>query len=188
MNSDTARRRCVSPSGTMRSRHSERIDRTNLPANAFKFGLREQDVVADESLEREDLNREEVHRDYGVTVRLDESRPGMAPFACGSRIESLFLKSPFDCIATDLVADIRERAFDSGVAPSWIFARHLQDHFNDLRVTARTAGAAFGAAVVLLCDKLAVPSEDGVRRCDRTDACQCFAAYFLTQDGQSAAR
>ena len=40
--------------------------------------------LADKSREREYLNREEVHRDYGVAVRFDESRPRMAPFAVGA--------------------------------------------------------------------------------------------------------
>ena len=39
-NARTAARRCPSPSGTMRSKHSDLTDPTNRSANAFKFGLR----------------------------------------------------------------------------------------------------------------------------------------------------
>src|SRR6516164_7006357 len=39
MNSRTAARRCGSPRSTIRSKHSDLADPTNLSANAFKLGL-----------------------------------------------------------------------------------------------------------------------------------------------------
>jgi hypothetical protein len=39
MYSTIARRRCLSPSGTIRSKHSLLIESTNRSAKAFRFGL-----------------------------------------------------------------------------------------------------------------------------------------------------
>src|SRR6266480_1559246 len=78
----------------------------------------EQDVVANETNDRQDLDVEEVHRGDGAQMGVDERLPGQALAALGCGRKAVVLENAFDGVSTNDVAEITECVAQSRVAPS----------------------------------------------------------------------
>jgi hypothetical protein len=82
--------------------------------------------------------------------------------------------------------EVLNRANDARVAPARVLARHSLHKLRDGAGLARPTRPSLGSPVVLPCDELAVPSQDGLRRDDAGELPKPFAAEGLPLDGELA--
>jgi hypothetical protein len=73
------------------------------------------------------------------------------------RIDSVLSEHALDCVSTDFVAEVHQRAANARVAPTRILESHPDDEALDFAVDSRTPRQPLGAAVVLLRNQLAIP-------------------------------
>jgi hypothetical protein len=96
-----------------------------------------------------------------------------------SGLDAALTQDALDGIATQLVADVAERAANARVAPARVLGRQLNDQALDQLHGRRATWISSGTAVVLLRDELAVPAQDRVGRDDAVDLVQHLAAEHL---------
>jgi hypothetical protein len=98
------------------------------------------------------------------------------------RVDPVLLQDALDCVPSDLMAEVHQRALDTRVAPG-IFSRHPDHECHNLGRRFGPALPSLLAAVVLLGHQLLVPAQDRLGRCDRRDCCQHLPAQRLAQHG-----
>ena len=86
-----------------------------------------------------------------------------------------------------LVPQVGQRSLDSPVTPISILLGHADHQILDLFSGARTAGASLLAAIILLGDQPAVPSQQRCRRHDGSQFLKHTPAQFLGSDRQASA-
>ena len=81
--------------------------------------------------------------------------------------------------------EVLQRPDQPGVSPRDILRSHAQDEAADRVVDPRASRTAFGAAIVLLGDELAVPAQDRVRGDDAGDLAKGPSAEGLALGGKA---
>ena len=105
-------------------------------------------------------------------------RIGSNPFS--SRIRLIVFR-PISC------PRLSSAPSDSGVAPARVLSSHPEDQVPDFDCSSRTAGLSALAPVVLSCDQLPVPSEQGVWCHQGLDLGEPFSADLLGLRGETSA-
>jgi hypothetical protein len=95
------------------------------PARSYVDG--EEDAVADQAGEREDIDIEAAHRGGRAPMGLDERVPRHWFAALGSGLEAVQAADALDRVATDDMAEIAERIAQPGIALARILLGEL-DH------------------------------------------------------------
>jgi len=144
----------------------------------------EEDVVADQAEEGEDLDGEEVRRGDGVPVAAQEGAPRDSPSSLRCGEDAIGGEDTFDGRAADRATEVREGADDAGVSPARVVPRDAQDQGADLPVDGRSAGSAPVAAVVLLGDQVPVPPQNRLRSDDRGQLPESLSAEALALLGE----
>jgi hypothetical protein len=96
------------------------------------------------------------------------------------RVDPVLLQDALDCVPSDLMAEVHQRALDTRVAPG-ILSRHPDHESRDLGQGFRPPLPSLLAAIVLLGHKLSVPAQDRLRRRDGCHGCQTLSAQRLAQ-------
>src|ERR1700730_14176076 len=109
----------------------------------------EQNIVRDETLDRADLDAQEVRRRQTLPMSLQKRRPSGVRISLGSRLTPVHFEDVGNGAPSNLMPQIGQCAADSCVSPGRIFKRHLQNENDDCFHDARTARAAPVAVVPL---------------------------------------
>src|ERR1700704_6090636 len=115
----------------------------------------------------------------------NESRPGCRALALRGGWQSVALQDIADGLIADLVSQIGQRPRNSVITPVTVLLGHANDQLLNLSLDLRPAGAPTSLrAVKLAGDKLAVPSQDGVRPRHIGHLGEDLAAQAMTDLGQ----
>ena len=144
----------------------------------------EEDQIAFQSLQREDLDREQIGRGQPVPMRLEERFPRCALASLWRRGHAAAEENPLHCVPANLVAQVGQRAPDAGVAPPGILDGHPHDQFANRLRRQRTTATATGAAVVFLRDESSIPAQDRVGGDDTSHSAQDPSPELLPADGK----
>src|SRR5882757_4954036 len=85
---------------------------------------KEQDVVRDETLDRADLDAQEVRRRQTLPVSLQKRRTSGVRVTRGSGLDAVISEDIGDGAASNLISQIGKSASDSRVSPRRIFKRN----------------------------------------------------------------
>jgi hypothetical protein len=132
----------------------------------------EQDMVADETCQSEDLDGEEIHGSDRTQMSLDEGLPRHPLGPLRRRLQAVLVEDALDGVPINGVAEIAERVTQPRVAPTGVLGGELEHELLDRLCRARPTRSAFGGAIVFGSDELAVPAQDGVRRQQAGDVSQ----------------
>src|SRR6516164_11453203 len=101
----------------------------------------EEDHVAHEAAQGQDLDGEEIGRGEALPMRREEGLPGRlrAPLRC--LLDAMVLEDRLNHVAGDVVADALQPAADPRVAPGWVLGRHAHDERRDIWLGARATKA-----------------------------------------------
>lgn len=78
---------------------------------------KEQDVIGDETLERANLDAQEVSRRQALPVSLQESRPSGVLASLGCGLDTILFENIGNGATSNLMPQIGERASDPSVSP-----------------------------------------------------------------------
>src|SRR5262245_33775572 len=144
----------------------------------------EQDDVADEASQRQDLHGEEIGRREPVPVSGEERFPRRARAALWCRLDAVVLEDRLNGVAGDVVAERLEPTADARVPPGRVLLCHAEDQRDEVRVGAGATRTSRGRAIVFLRHERPIPPQDRVRCYDADDACKATPADGLAFHGQ----
>jgi hypothetical protein len=102
----------------------------------------EQDIVRDETLDRADLDAQEVRRCQTLPMGFHKCRPSWVRISLGSGLDPVLLQGVGNGAPSNLMSQIGQCTADSRVSPGGVFKRHLHneihDRFHDTRATRTT--------------------------------------------------
>src|SRR5258708_37087814 len=85
---------------------------------------KEQDIVGDETLDRADLDAQEVRRRQTLPVSLQKRRPSGVRVSLRSGLDPVISEDIGDGAASNLMTQVSQSAPDSRVSPRGIFKCH----------------------------------------------------------------
>ena len=138
-----------------------------------------------------DLDREEVGRGEGVPVSAEKLPPRPAFRALGGRFQAVFFEHVRDGAAGHVVSEIVDGTADARVSPGAVLDGHPYEESSDFLHERRVTRATAVAAVVLPRDQLSMPTQEGVRRDERSEVAERPATHglgFRCQAGDAAHR
>nr|WP_275942121.1 hypothetical protein [Haliangium ochraceum] len=168
--------------GTVRLAH----DAGDLDAARVEFDD-EEDVEADEADGRKRLDRREVAGGHGLPVGAQEGLPRGALGTYRRGVETMGFEKRGDGRAADVMAEVAERVADACVAPAGVFSCHAHEKRLNLAGGLRASERAFGAAVVLLGDEVAISAQDRVGRDDAGVLAEQLATEGFALDCEATA-
>jgi hypothetical protein len=119
---------------------------------------KEQDIVRNETLDRADLDAQEVRRRQTLPVSLQKCRPSGVRVSLRSGLDPVLFQDIGDGAAFYVMPQIGQRAADSRVSPRGIFKCHLQNEIDNRLHDARPTRAASMAVVPFGRHEFPVPS------------------------------
>ena len=159
-------RRCASPSGMTRSRHTSLIERTKRSMKAFRLGLRR---GANRASKGHHFYFEKVHGRDGTPVRFQEGSPRHVFAALRGRFDSVFGEDASHGSSPYLVAQGQDDMPEFGVSPPGVFLRKSNHQVSDMLRFWWTPRSTFRAAVVLCARMLPEPTTQSVGCDEKTD-------------------
>ena len=107
---------------------------------------KEQDIVGDETLDRADLDAQEVRRRQTLPVSLQKRRPSGVRVSLRSGLDPVISEDIGDGAASNAMSQIGQCASDSRVSPGGILKRYLQNEIDD---GFHDAGPAWAAPIAV---------------------------------------
>ena len=146
----------------------------------------EEDVIADEPKQSQDLDGERVSSRDRAPVSGEEGLPGHGQASFWGGDDTQAVEDTLDGVPTDRDTQIRQGPLDPGVAPGRVLVGHGGDEAGDIRLGPWPAGASLGGPVVLLGDEGSVPAEESLWCHDPGDLIESAASHGLGLGGQPA--
>jgi hypothetical protein len=147
-------------SSDLRHPLAARLVRDSGDMDASRFEVdHEQHHVAHQTADRKHFDGEEVRRGDGAPVRFQKRVPRHAFPAHRRGLDAMFFEDPLNGRASEVQAQVPERAAKTRVAPRWVLARHGQQLLDSVGARTRTPRTAPARAVVLDGDLLSIPAQ-----------------------------